>query len=282
MDKKIIFFDIDGTLVYSEQGVEKIREKTKEAIQKTRAKGNLVYLCTGRSKAEIYDFIWDIGVDGFIGAGGGYVEIDKEVLYHHCFTPKNVEKVLQYFNTYHYDFYMESNGGLYGSANLVPRLESIIYGDVEHDEAAKKRKANGNAFIQAIKTNQCMQRSDITKMCFLEHPTIPFNKIKEEFENDFTIHHCTVKEFGEDSGELSIKGVHKAKAIHDVLEKLNIPKSNTFAFGDGLNDIEMLEYCHIGIAMGNAKEGLKKVADEICKPSHQDGIYEMMEKHNLI
>ena len=90
MEKKIIFFDVDGTLVSDTGGIEHVPESAKRAIALTRAKGNLVYLCTGRSKAEIYDFILECGIDGVIGAGGGYIEIGNQMLYHKKVTNKAV------------------------------------------------------------------------------------------------------------------------------------------------------------------------------------------------
>ena len=71
MTKKIIFFDVDGTLVDVRPSQEYIPASTVKAVQATRAKGNLCFLCTGRSKAEIFDHIMDVGFDGIIGAGGG-------------------------------------------------------------------------------------------------------------------------------------------------------------------------------------------------------------------
>lgn len=72
-------------------------------------------------------------------------------------------------------------------------------------------------------------------------------------------------------------------SCHEALiNHLNIPQENTFAFGDGMNDADMLEYCHIGIAVGNAKEGLKAIADEVCDDIAEDGIYKTMKKYQLI
>ena len=71
MSKKIIFFDVDGTLVDVRPVKEMIPESTIQAVRETRSKGNLCYLCTGRSLAEIYPQILDVGFDGIIGAGGG-------------------------------------------------------------------------------------------------------------------------------------------------------------------------------------------------------------------
>ena len=78
------------------------------------------------------------------------------------------------------------------------------------------------------------------------------------------------------------QGYTKGTACEYLYQKLNIPKENTFAFGDGMNDTDMLEYCNVGIAVGNAKEGLKEIADEVCDDIAKDGIYKAMKKHQLI
>ncbi|MEG0277051.1 MAG: HAD-IIB family hydrolase [Coprobacillus sp.] len=88
--------------------------------------------------------------------------------------------------------------------------------------------------------------------------------------------------FGDDSGELSVEGVNKASAIEVLINHLGIPKENTYAFGDGMNDVDMLEYCQYGIAVGNAKDGLKAIADEGTDDIVDDGIYNSMKKHSLI
>ncbi len=283
MEKKIIFFDVDGTLVAGVDGVEYVPESTKKAIALTRAKGNLVYLCTGRSKAEIYDFILECGIDGVIGAGGGYVEIGDQMLYHKKVTKEAVNHMIDYFEANHFDYYVESNGGLFASKNLVKRLERIIYGDIENDPEARKRWENKeNHFINAMIEGQDLKRDDINKACFLENPDIPFDDIIQEFEGEFNVIHCTVPIFGDDSGELSVPNIHKANAIEALISHLGIDRKNTYAFGDGMNDKEMLEYVNVGIAVGNAKEGLKAIADEVTDDITNDGIYNSMKKHNLI
>lgn len=283
MERKIIFFDVDGTLVAGVDGVEYVPESTKQAIALTRAKGNLVYLCTGRSKAEIYDFILDCGIDGVIGAGGGYVEIGDKMLYHKKVTREAVEHMIAYFETNGFDYYVESNGGLFASKHLVKRLEGIIYGDIENDPIARDRyERKENHFINALIEGQPTIRDDINKACFLENTNIPFDDIINEFTGEFNVIHCTVPIFGDDSGELSVPNIHKANAIETLINHLGIDQKDTYAFGDGMNDKEMLEYVNVGIAVGNAKEGLKAVADEVTDDIEHDGIYNSMKKHNLI
>lgn len=283
MEKKIIFFDVDGTLVAGVDGVEYVPESTKKAIALTRAKGNLVYLCTGRSKAEIYDFILDCGIDGVIGAGGGYVEIGDTMLYHKKVTKEAVNHMVDYFEANNFDYYVESNGGLFASKNLVKRLERIIYGDIENDLEARKRwERKENHFINALIEGEELRRDDINKACFLENPNIPFDDIISEFKDEFNVIHCTVPIFGDDSGELSVPNIHKANAIETLINHLGIDRKDTYAFGDGMNDKEMLEYVNVGIAVGNAKDGLKEIADEVTDDITNDGIYNAMKRHNLI
>lgn len=279
-DRKIIFIDVDGTLCNDEGFVP---ESAAIAIKEARKNGHLVYLCTGRSKAEIYDYIMEIGFDGIIGAGGGFVEVGNKMLYHRKVSEENVRHLVEFFNKHNVDFYIESNGGLYASKNLIPKLEEILYGDIENDPVARdKKEHNPNHFIEALITGQDLYRDDVNKACFLEPRDISFEQIKEEFKNEFEVIHCTVPAFGEDSGELGVPEVHKATAIEVLLKHLNINIKDTIAFGDGLNDIEMFEFCELGIAMGNAKEGLKEIADEITNTHDEGGIYNSLKKHGLI
>lgn len=279
-DRKIVFIDVDGTLCNDDGFVP---ESAATAVREARKNGHLVYLCTGRSKAEIYDYIMDIGFDGIIGAGGGFVEIGGEMLYHKKVSDENVRHLVDFFNEHNVDFYIESNGGLYGSKNLIPKLEKILYGDVENDhEARLKKENNPNHFIEALIIGQDLYRNDVNKACFLEPEEISFEKIKGEFKNEFEVIHCTVPAFGDDSGELGVPDVHKATAIEILLKHLNIDGKDTIALGDGLNDIEMFEFCELGIAMGNAKQGLKEIADEITDTHDEGGIYNSFKKHGLI
>ncbi|MEG0685124.1 MAG: Cof-type HAD-IIB family hydrolase [Coprobacillus sp.] len=283
MEKNIIFFDVDGTLVDVRPAREYIPESTIKAIQLTKQKGNLCFLCTGRSKAEIYDHILEVGFDGIIGAGGGFVEIGDEMLYHKKVSQESINHVVDYFDNHNFDYYIESNGGLFASKNLVKRLETIMYGDLENDPAARKKKEQEPShFIPSLKEGYDMHRDDVNKICFLEKEGIPFTTIKDEFEKEFNVIHCTVPAFGDDSGELSVEGVNKASAIEVLINHLGIPKENTYAFGDGMNDVDMLEYCQYGIAVGNAKDGLKAIADEVTDDIVDDGIYNSMKKHGLI
>ncbi|PYE43252.1 Cof-type HAD-IIB family hydrolase [Paenibacillus barcinonensis] len=279
--RKIVFIDIDGTLVNDDGSIP---VSAQEACKQARKNGHLLYLCTGRSKAEIYDSIWEIGFDGLIGAGGGYVEYGNEVLYHKKVTDADVRHMVDFFNEHGIDFYLESNSALYASSNLQAHLERRIYGDVENDPAARaKKETKPHPFITGLTYGEAdLYKNDVNKVCFLESPVVPFERIKQEFEGKFEVIQCTVPVFGEGSGELMIPGIHKAIAIADLLEHLGMSREDTLAIGDGMNDAEMLEFCAVGIAMGNAKPGLKEIADDITASVEEDGLYHSFVKYGLI
>jgi len=241
-------------------------------------------LCTGRSKPEIYDFIYNIGFDGIIGAGGGFVELGDTMLYHKKIDKDAITRMVDFFDENNIDFYLESNGGLFASKNFRPHVEKCLYGDIENDEEARlKRDNNPHPFIEGLIYNETnLYIEDVNKVCFLESEGISFEKIKKEFEEDFEIIQCTVPAFGENSGEVMVKGIHKAIAIEKLLNHLNMAIEDTIAIGDGLNDIEMFEYCNIGIAMGNAKDKLKEIADYITDDVHENGLYNAFKKYELI
>ncbi|UTR15257.1 HAD hydrolase family protein [Salipaludibacillus sp. LMS25] len=110
---------------------------------------------------------------------------------------------------------------------------------------------------------------------------VQIERIRQEFEDTFTVISSTVPAFGRNSGELSVPGIHKAAAIENVIKHLKIKKENTFAYGDGLNDLEMIEFVHYSIAMGNAIDTLKKAANDVTDTPDNVGIYNSFKKYGL-
>lgn len=273
--------DIDGTLVTDDGWVP---ASAADACRQARLNGHEIYLCTGRSKPEIYDFIMEIGFDGIIGAGGGFVELSDGMLYHKTVPASEVRRMVDFFDQHSVDFYLESNGGLFASKNFLPHVERCIYGDIDNDPDARRRKEEQpHPFIEGlIYGEEDLYKTDVNKACFLQSDKLSFAQIKEEFENAFDTIQCTVPQFGDDSGELMVPGVHKATAIEALLTHLNLPKERTIAIGDGLNDLEMFDYCAVGIAMGNAKEELKAVADHVTGSVDEDGLHQAFRTFGLI
>lgn len=279
---KIIFFDVDGTLVDQFASREFVPESTKEAIKLTRKKGNLVYLCTGRSKPEIYPHIMEVGIDGIIGAGGSFIEINGNMLETNYIPRDSVEQIQSFFEENNFDYYLESNSGLFASKNLIPRLEKLIYGDLKNDPSARQTKEEQpNHFIELLLNVETASLDDINKICFLEGSKT-WQEIYDRFHDKMNVIPCTVSIFGDESGELSMHNIDKESSINKLLNHLNISPKDAYAYGDGNNDIAMFKSVGHGIAVGNATDKLKASADEVCDRIDNDRIYKSMKLNKLI
>lgn len=278
MNKSIVFLDVDGTLV-NDNGV--VPESAELAIKQARKNGNLIFLSTGRSKAELFDHIMDIGFDGIIAAAGGYIELNNKMLVHKKFEVEDVREIVEYFDEKEIDFYLEANGGLFASKNCKEHLINILFDENKTEKEREELEKGMKPFIECLIVGSDLYRNDINKISFLGSET-NIEEIVRKFSSKFNIIPSTVPAFGDNSGEVSLKGIHKANAIEFLLNHLNISNENTYAYGDGMNDKEMLEFVNIGVAMGNAKEALKSIADDITDTHDNNGIYNSFKKYGLI
>lgn len=269
MSKKIIFIDIDGTLVTSILGKQYIPESAKRSIQETRKKGNLVYLCTGRSLAEIGE-IKDIGFDGMIGGAGCYIENHGQVLEHFTFDIKQVTAIKEFLDKNHIYYFLECNDGIYCHQNLIDlMINEFFHGD---DSAS---------FIQLLKPVEECDFHTINKISFIS-TTLSYDDIEKQLKENYAIVKASWGPGFEQAGEISLKGVNKAVAMHKLLDHLNISDVKTYAFGDSMNDKEMFENVDVAIAMGNCQHGIEQYATFVTKDLLDDGIEYAMKKYHLI
>lgn len=275
----IAFFDVDGTLCTSNGDV---LPSTLEAIQDFRREGNLAYICTGRSKPEILDSILAIGFDGIIGAGGGYVAIDDQVLIHQTLPEPMVLDAIAYFDQQDIGYYLESNDGLFASENCERKIKETIH-HISQERHLEEESLQEKMiwFVELVKEFEDIpiNYGNVNKISFINN-TIPFMDIEKRYGEEFHLYRSTVDLFGSESGEIAVRGVNKKTAIEFVLETLNLQKEQAIAFGDGDNDIAMFEAVGYGVAMENATPALKKIAHELTADADQDGIAESMKKQN--
>ncbi|MCM3030954.1 Cof-type HAD-IIB family hydrolase [Niallia sp. MER 6] len=276
--QKIIFLDIDGTLV-DDNGI--IPDSAKLAVRKARSNGHFVFLCTGRSKSILFPEVLEIGFDDIVGAAGGYIELNGEVLFHEVIKKNNLQLVVDYFNQHEIEFFLETNEGLFASKSCKDSIRALIDTVFETQTAQAELRKSMQSFYNSISEAEDLVRDDINKIGFLGS-AVPIERIMEQFPSVFTVIPSTVPFFGTNSGEVSIFGIHKASAIEKVIEHLGLEKEHTYAYGDGSNDIEMLEFVQYGVAMGNAKEEVKRAANDITDRHDEDGIYNSFKKYGLI
>ena len=115
------------------------------------------------------------------------------------------------------------------------------------------------------------RRHDIEKLFFFEAQA-SVDWIQKQLSQYCDVTAMSFQISNNSSGEISSRGINKAFGMQKYLKHAGIAREDTIAFGDGINDIEMLKYAHIGVAMGNAVDALKKQADYITSGVDEDGI----------
>ncbi|WP_310603793.1 Cof-type HAD-IIB family hydrolase [Anaerosporobacter sp.] len=270
---KVIFLDIDGTLVDYETHLP---ESAAQAVRETVKNGNKVYLTTGRSKAEIYPYLWDIGINGMIGGNGMYIEDDGEVIQDLTMNAKDEKDTVDWLNKKKLGFYLESREGLYASEYFLQKTASTLY-EGNQKEGEEKIK---EMFPHMIWDGE-LYRSDVAKISFVLE-----DKALEEAESMFGDRLKVSSWSGtgkkQEFGEFAIKGMDKVCAVELLLKHLQANHKDTFAFGDAASDKKMLEYCNVGIAMGNAEGDLKEIADYVTADVNDDGLWKAFQKYELI
>lgn len=275
---KIIFIDVDGTLLNYEN---KLPESATRAIRKARANGHRVYICTGRSEAEVYDYIWDIGLDGMIGGNGSYVKDQDTVVMHQLISKEECKHIVDWCHARGLEFYLESNNGLFASENFEEKCDPTI-----KVYCARKGKADADQqttrtiFPEMIYGGE-LYRDDVNKVSFILNSYQDHLDSIEEFP---TLKAGTWGGAGEIAlfGDLGVKGITKAHAIDELLKHLNADIKDTYAFGDAKVDIPMLEYCEVGVAMGSGGDEIKAMADYVTDAVDDDGLYNAFVHFGLI
>lgn len=275
---KVIFLDVDGTLVDYEN---KLPESAVKAIRKARKNGHYVYICTGRSKAEIYQELWDIGLDGMIGGNGSYVEDQGYVVMHQLITLEQCRRIVDWLHSRKLEFYLESNNGLFASEQFAEKAQPAIR---EYSKRKGKEGADAvtvaTAFPEMI-YGENLYRDDLNKVSYLLNNYQDYLDTKEQFPD---LENGTWGGAGETAlfGDLGVKGISKGNAIDCLLKHIGAKQEDTIAFGDAKIDIPMLKYCKIGVAMGNGGIEVKEAADYITKSVEEDGLYDAFIKFGLI
>jgi Cof subfamily protein (haloacid dehalogenase superfamily) len=271
--EKLIFLDVDGTICDMNGNIP---QSTITAIRTARQNGHKVFLCTGRSKGEIYEKVLNIGFDGLIGGAGAYVEMDEKVLFHECIDESIIKRMRDYFALRKTLLVFETNNGIYIEDEAVEILKRVFKSG---HEAVKDDDEDFFGILNPIGT--LAQAKEVNKALFFQS-SISAQEIQEEFKEDLMVLPNSIGTFGGVSGEISNKHINKATGIQIVLEYLGKTKDAVIAIGDGPNDIEMIEFAGIGIAMGNAQEVLKSLANEVTDSVLENGIYNSFKKHELI
>ena len=279
-DKKIIFLDVDGTLINYEGIMPK---SAGDAVDLARKNGHKVYICTGCSKAEIAQRNL-CELDGMIGGNGAYVEDEGTVVMHQGLTVEEVKHIVDWCNARKLGFYLEANSGMYCNDYMLSQgpevMQKYALGKgAALGDAKKGAEAFINGFIHL--SNEELYRDDINKVSFILSSYQDHIDSKSEFP-ELIANTWGGKDEQALFGDLSPKGITKKHAIDVLLKYLHRSVDDTIAFGDAKIDISMFELCNTSVAMGNAGPETKEAADFITTDVDDDGIWNAFKILKLI
>ncbi len=258
MNKKLIFMDLDGTIIDHSQ--DWIPPSTKRAIRRLKENGHTVVIATGRPPCLFYGIEETLDIHTYIAANGRYVVHDGTVLLNDGIDRDLVKNFVETMDAEGLEIGFETE-----TDYVVHRIRTNLpqkFSDHFHLESPQE---DANAY----------QEKTILQMILFteEHDLVP---LSERFpELSFNVS-CP---YGIDVNQ---SGGMKEVGMRILKRHLGVKHEDTIAIGDGHNDIGMIQEAHVGIAMGNACDELKAVADDVTDDCHKDGIEKAFIKLGLI
>ncbi len=270
--QKAVFLDIDGTMV---DITGKISDSTKEAIRRAKENGHKMIICSGRSYFQIYEELLEMGFSGIVGAAGAFVIADGREIYHAYIDEEHAKSSFDYLEGNGFTFFYQADDGVVMNQRSYNRMLEEYRNTGMSEEVLAK--VMGNPHL----TEEPWENSSNEKIIYYHAPFV-VAKVHADMEPYFDVVAMSLEGQGEYAGEIGINGITKATGMEVYLKHVGIAREDTVAIGDGPNDLEMLDYAGIGIAMGNALDEVKARADMITDSINEDGIYKAFEKLGLI
>ncbi len=261
--KKIVFFDIDGTLV-TEDEFKIIPDSTRRALSKARENGNLLFVNTGRTRFIVGDEIRELGFDGFICGCGTYIEIGGEE---------------RFYSDLSHEFCRETAAQLRecGCIPVYERRDTLFF-ERMFDEHPSINLFRSVFLDSSIPTDRFSDEEDFSfdKFVIFTDENTDMLRFRELIGKNFSI-----IDRGGGFYENVPLGCSKATGIERVLKMYGIPIENAYAIGDSMNDLPMLKAVPNSIAMGGG-EALYPYVAYVTAPILEDGIEQALAHYGII
>lgn len=272
MRERAIFFDIDGTLIGFD-GV--IPESAVKALGLAKENGHRLFICTGRPRCMVDERLAEYGFDGMICSSGAYLEYKGKAISEVTIPEERMKKLCRFF---------DSTTTAYGiqcarrTVYTVRHLEKIL-----KLPTIKRRLERGQMeFLRPIEVVEDYSSvSDAEKALYYDS-TVPIERIRGALAPEFEVVPSSFEALKTSSGEITQAEVTKAGGIREMTAYLDMMRKDVVAFGDSMNDLDMLKYAGLGIAMGNADDLIKSAADYVTLPIGEDGVYHALKHWGMV
>lgn len=273
MKEALLFFDIDGTLIDNEYQI--LPDSTVRSIRRLRKRGHRCMICTGRCKDIWPKEILDVGFDGIVGGCGTHIIYHDEELLHVTLSEDLKREIADDLIRYHID------GVLEGSAHSYFHHEPWMPAVVGFFKEPRPTRYTGKSVSPEFEAG---------KIEFLDAPDLDFDKMalwfdesgdmkgfKEKYEDRFDFIERDPTFY-----EIVPKGYSKASGIEFMCRYLGVPRERTVGFGDSTNDLPMLQYVGLSVAMGDGNADIFPEVDYVTDPVLEDGIEKALIHYGLI
>lgn len=276
MEQRLIFLDIDGTL--TEPGSNTPPESALEAIRRARENGHLVFLCSGRN----YDMLSPLlqyEFDGVAASSGGYVICGGEVIYDCPLTEEQKDRALRVLRENGVYCTVECREGAFTDEGFKEFLRDKAGREGNSEMLRWREQIEKTLNILPMKQ---YRGQPVYKITVMSQSLDQLRASQERLDQDFAFCIQDLDQGGLVNGEVVNRKFDKGRAVLRVCNYLKIPVENSVAFGDSMNDREMIETAGLGICMENGSPELKRIADDICPPVGENGLWEGFRRHGLI
>ena len=250
-DKKVIFFDVDGTLVNSK--TMKVEPSTIEILKELNQREDIdLYISSGRTYAGLFEIENILKYfTGFNLANGSQIIVNNDTIYLDPIDSTIINKLLDELDEKNVSYVLLENDYCYKrytNEELAKVFDNVVR--IDH---------------KRINNHQGLKLDKIIEAWILdEHPLI--NELIKKYPD------LTFYKWGNYGCDLVKKDASKGKGIKKIIELLGYDYYKTYAIGDADNDVPMLESVYYPIAMGQGNDNVKKVAKYITKPVDEDGL----------
>lgn len=258
MERHLIVLDLDGTLLTD---TKTISPTTKMTLQKAKDKGHQVMIATGRPFRASQMYYEELGLTTpIVNFNGAYVHHPRNPLWQDIHTPIDMRVVHDVVESIHkYDY-----------KNLIAEVLDDVYIHLEDDAMLQSFNMGSPRVLLGDITKNLQQDPTSLLIYALENNIPAIRQHLQDVHAELIEHRSWGVPFP--IVEIVRKGLSKAVGIHHIAQEMGIPRERIIAFGDEDNDLEMIEYAGIGVAMSNGITDLKNIANEITTSNNEDGI----------
>lgn len=273
MKYKLICMDMDGTLLNDKKEVS---ERSKKAIKKAHDLGVKVVIATGRIfvSAEYYGDI--IGVKApIIASNGAYVrEKDSDrAIYEEGLGQENFQLIVELLKKYNIVPHFYTDDTIY--------TEKLIHSSLAYKNANKTLPSNRQVKIQVVNDWGKLFKETNPRLLKAMAVGEDGEKVKEAKEEFTKLNKFQVVSSMKNSFEVMARTTSKGNALKKICDYYGIDRNEIISIGDNENDISMIKYAGLGVAMGNAEEAVKNIAAYVTATNEEDGVAKVIEKYIL-